>query len=76
MKKLVLCLFIFVIIVTSTACCEGWDVFNLFGSEDNKKLDTKELYKESVSSVVALTVMNSKGGTTGTGFFALEPDMH
>ncbi len=62
MKKLVLCLFIFVIIVTSTSYCEGWDVFNLFGSEDNKKLDTKELYKESVSSVVALTVMNSKGG--------------
>ena len=75
MKKLVLCLFIFVIIVTSTAYCEGWDVFNLFGSEDNKKLDTKELYKESVSSVVALTVMNSKGGMTGTGFFALEPDI-
>ncbi len=75
MKKLVLYLFIFVIIVTSTAYCEGWDVFNLFGSEDNKKLDTKELYKESVSSVVALTVMNSKGGMTGTGFFALEPDI-
>ena len=75
MKKLVLCLFIFVIIVTSTSYCEGWDVFNLFGSEDNKKLDTKELYKESVSSVVALTVMNSKGGMTGTGFFALEPNI-
>ena len=78
MKKLVLCLFIFVIIVTSTAYCEGWDVFNLFGSDDSDKkanLNTKELYKQSVGSVVALTVTNSKGGCIGTGFYALEPDI-
>ncbi len=38
-------------------------------------LDTKTLYKQTVGSVVVLTVMNSKGGCTGTGFFALEPDI-
>ena len=38
-------------------------------------IDTKTLYKQSVGSVVALTVMKSKGGCTGTGFFALEPDI-
>ena len=37
--------------------------------------DTKKLYNKTVTSVVALSVENSRGGCIGTGFFALEPDI-
>ena len=37
--------------------------------------DTQKLYNKTVTSVVALSVENSKGGCIGTGFFALEPDI-
>ena len=38
-------------------------------------VDTKKLYNQTVTSVVALSVENSRGGCIGTGFFALEPDI-
>ena len=72
MKKIFFGLFILIIVIVTSAYL-GWDVFNLFGS--NKYLDTKELYKQSVDSVVSLTVTNLDGGCNGTGFFALEPDI-
>ena len=74
MKKIFFCLFIVIIIIVTSAYF-GWDVFNLLGSNKKANLDTKELYKQSVDSVVSLTVINSDGGCTGTGFFALEPDI-
>jgi hypothetical protein len=77
MKKLFFCLFVFVIILSTTTYCGG-EALETFDSEKSEKqlnLDTKELYKQTVESVVALAVSNTKGGTTGTGFFALEPDI-
>ena len=37
--------------------------------------DTKKLYNQTVGSIVALTVENSDGICTGTGFFAIQPNI-